>query len=101
MEEIDLSVRNSGQSWYWQQIRKYNIVQRLRVNICRNAYDHQSYANIEKWSDERGWVIISTHSITDYPCSKVSYTTKELNDTHHEWFIQSAERLFAIGMKFL
>ena len=103
MREIDLSVRNADHSWYWQQIREYSTkqVHLLRANIRRNAYDNQSYANIEKWSDERGWVIISSHSITDYPCAKVSYVTKELTDNDHEWFIQTAEELFTIGVTFV
>jgi len=102
MREIDLSVRNADNSWYWQQIREYSNkqVHRLRANIRRNAYDNQSHANIEKWSDERGWVIISSHPITDYPCVKVSYVTKELTDNDHEWFIQTAEELFTIGVTF-
>jgi len=102
MREIDLSVRNADNSWYWQQIREYSNkqVHRLRVNIRRNAYDNQSYANIEKWSDERGWVIISCHAITDYPCAKVSYVAKVLTDRDHEWFIQTAEELFTIGVTF-
>lgn len=103
MREIDLSVQNANHSWIWQQIREYSNkqVHRLRANIRRNAYDNQSYANIEKWSDERGWVIISSHPVTDYPCAKVSYVTKELTDNDHESFIRTAEELFAIGVTFI
>ena len=101
--EIDLSVRHAENSWYWQQIRDYSNreTHRLRANIRRNAYDHQSYANIERWSNERGWVIISCHPITDYPCAKVWSGREQLTDNDHEWFIQSAECLFAIGVKFI
>ena len=101
--EIDLSVRHAENSWYWQQIRDYSNKEthRLRANIRRNHYDNQSYANIERWSNERGWVIISCHAITDYPCAKVWSGREQLTDRDHEWFIQSAEYLFAIGVKFI
>ena len=115
---IDLSVRNVGQSWLWDEIRLYESVEmidpddsesgwgestyhRLRASIRRNAYNDQSYANIEKWSDERGWVIINSHGIAEMPCASVSYVMKELDDDKQDLFIQTADFLFGIGERFI
>ena len=101
---IDLSIYNANQSWYYSEIRQYDILgvgtPRLRANIRRNAFDHQSYARIEKWSETQGWLMISEHHISEFPASKVSYTTKELVTEEVEYLRDSAERLFAIGEAF-
>ena len=105
-ETVDESVKNNENSWYWQEIRRYSLENAdgtclLRANIRRNAYDHQSYANIEKWSDERGWLVIASHAITEYPGARASYVTKELSDDDFEAFIETARKLFAIGEDFI
>ena len=105
-ETVDESIRNNENYWYWQEIRRYSLENAdgtclLRANIRRNAYYHQSYANIEKWSDERGWLVIASHAITEYPCARASYVTKELSDDDFEAFIETARRLFAIGEDFI
>lgn len=105
-EMVDESVKNNDNSWYWQEIRRYSLENAdgtclLRANIRRNAYDHQSYANIEKWSDERGWLVIASHAITEYPCARASYVTKELSDDNFVAFVETARELFAIGKDFI
>lgn len=111
---IDLSVQNVHQSWCWEEIRCYTMTdihddetlgvahtKLLRANIRRNAYDDQSYARIEQWSDERGWMVVASHPIAKLPCAKVSYTHKELDDDKQDLFIQTTDFLFGIGERFI
>ena len=100
-ELIDISVKyqSQSQSWYWQEIRDYGGV-KLRANIQRNAYDDQSYANIEQFSDQKGWLVIASHPITKYSVSKMSYVW-EMTDERRDLFRDCADRLFKLGEAFI
>lgn len=98
-ELIDISVKCQSQSWYWQEIRDYGGV-KLRANIQRNAYDDQSYANIEQFSDQKGWLVVASHPITKYSVSKMSYVL-EMTDERRDLFRDCADRLFKVGEAFI
>ena len=96
---IDLSVRNANQSWVWQEIRKYDG-HTLRANIRRNAYDDQSFANIEVFSPTAGWLVIASHPVSDFPCADVSYTQRDMSDAMGDKFFATTQDLFRIGEQF-
>lgn len=101
---IDQSVYNLNQTWYWQEIRQYwveSVGHSVRANIARNAYDHQSYARVEIWSPSNGWLILANHQITEFPCAKVSFVHKELDDDKQDLFIQTADFLFGIAERLI
>lgn len=89
----------------YHSIRAYStgdsvIRHRLRAFICQDFYDFQSYAKIEKWSDEKGWLPIAQHKIEEFPCHLVK--GKPTNDESvTKAFAESAEILFGIGEKFV
>jgi hypothetical protein len=101
---IDISIYNSNQSWHYTEIRQYDILgvgtPRLRANIRRNAYDFQSYARIEKWSETQGWLVISEHYITEFAVAECSYTQRDLTTEYEDMMRYSADRLFEIGEAF-
>ncbi len=89
----------------YHSIRAYStgdsvIRHRLRAFISQDFYDLQSYAKIEKWSDEKGWLPIAQHKIEEFPCHLVKGkpSDSELVTTA---FAESAEILFEIGEKFI
>jgi hypothetical protein len=96
---IDISVKYQSQSWHWQEIRDYGGV-KLRANIVRNAYDDQSHANIEQFSDQKGWLVIASHPITKYAVSKMSYVW-EMTDDRRDLFSDCSDRLFKLGEAFI
>lgn len=48
-----------------------------RVEIKRDAYDHQSKAVVYKWNTDRGWTQIVSVPITATPANDISYLHKE------------------------
>ena len=50
---------------------------RVRARIRRNAYDEQSFAILEAWTDAHGWVEVTTRPIGDMEVSRFSHVTRE------------------------
>ena len=102
---ITQALYNESQSWYYRETRRYYIAgtghKTLRANICRNAYDHQSYAKIEQWSDLYGWLLIELYPITHFPASVCSYVIKTLSEDQEEAMAYTAEQMFTIGERFI
>jgi hypothetical protein len=96
---IDISVKYQSQSWYWEEIRDYGGV-KLRANIRRNAFEEQSHANIEQFSDQKGWLVIASHPINKYSVSKISYV-HEMTDDNRDLFKDCANKLFKLGEAFI
>ena len=65
-----------------------------------NAYDDQSHANIEQFSDQKGWLVIASHPITKYAVSKMSYVW-EMTDDRRDLFSDCSDRLFKLGEAFI
>ncbi len=98
-ELIDICLKYQSQSWCWEEIRDYGGV-KLRANIKRNAYDEQSHANIEQFSDQKGWLVIASHPIKKYSVSKISYV-HEMTDDNRDLFKDCANKLFKVGEAFI
>jgi hypothetical protein len=106
---IDQTTYRHEHTAYHREVRNYAYVNgdgrhtyyKLRVDIARNFYDHQSYARIQKWSDTQGWLLIESHPITDVEAKKVQKVTGELNEADLLAFGDTAERLFLIGERFM
>ena len=89
----------------YHSIRAYStgdsvIRHRLRAFIAQDFYDSQSYAKIEKWSDEKGWLPISQHRIEELPCHLIKGKPSD-DESLNKAFAESAEILFEIGEKFI
>ena len=102
-QKVDLSFWISRDTWHWQEIRKYvtdSGTYMLRANICRNFYEFQSYARVEFFSMDKGWITVASHPATDYPCWEVKTHIKSLTGRDHEAFTETTDVLFDIGEKF-
>lgn len=104
-EQIDVVLYNKQQSWYYKEVRNYTTgvgkSVALRVDIRRNAYDFQSWVNLDIFTPI-GWKNIIGHPITDYPqVSEVSFVIENLSDKQAQAFSDCAENLFGIGEKFI
>lgn len=102
---IDTSLQHGRSDVYYAEIRAYFtgdgvFRHRFRAYINRNFYDDQSVANIEKWSDDRGWLLIASHPIHDFPCASIK-VTQPLTDGSMDLLSKSAEQLFQIGERFI
>jgi hypothetical protein len=71
---IDEQCYKRDQSWYYHSVIKVNG-QSLKVEIRRNAYDIQSYANVSRW-DGKQWSIVWKKPINACNCKSVSYLGK-------------------------
>lgn len=102
---ISQNIYNQSQSWHFREIREYWLAhygwRKVRSNIQRNAYDDQSYARIEAWSDENGWLIIESFPITGYLARKLSYTQKELTSEYSYALDDTSDQLFVIAEAFI
>lgn len=96
MVKITESCYKEHQSWWY---RKVVIIDshKLRVNIRRNAYDEQSYANVERW-DGTKWQVIHDLPITDCACKTVSYVMENITASS---FAIDADNLISIAMNIL
>ena len=64
------------QSWKLQaSVKMYGEI--VRVNIKRDAHDFQSWAKVEKWTDERGWQEFVSIPIAQTPVHGISYVSDE------------------------
>lgn len=62
---------NANQSWrYEHTVRVGQTV--LRISICRNAYDFQSWGKVERW-DGAKWQQVVYKAIEFLRCSALSY----------------------------
>ncbi len=84
IEIIHTSVSNSDQSWYFEQIARYNVIygleestHKLRVRIRREAYDAQSYAMVHRW-DGNQWQEVIIQPISSCVCKKISYVDEKV-----------------------
>lgn len=104
-EQIDVVLYNEQQSWNYREVRNYTTgvgkSVALRVDIRRNAYDFQSWVNLDIFTPV-GWKNIVGHPITDHPkVSKISYVIKDLSDEQAQAFRDCADALFTIAEKFV
>ena len=53
---------------------------KLRADIRRNAYDDQSHARLEAWTEEHGWETVRSHPITAMKIAPHSYTDPRRDD---------------------
>lgn len=76
MELTYEQIYKGNQSWncdaYYNESGKVR-----RVEIKRDAYDHQSRAILHKWNYERGWVQIISIPIMATPAGDISYVHNE------------------------
>ncbi len=69
-------------SWYYQRIvRVKGHV--LKIDIQRDAYDHQSHARVERWDGSK-WQFVYAEPITACYCRTVSYTAQDISAAHFE-----------------
>lgn len=67
---------NAGQSWHLEATANIGTAadtRRLRIRIRRNAYDGQSKATVEAWTDQEGWAYLTQIPITETEASQISY----------------------------
>ena len=53
---------------------------KLRANICRNAYDDQSHARLEAWTEEHGWETVRNLPIQGMSVATHSYVDPRRDD---------------------
>lgn len=83
---------NAAQSW-WLEAVVTMFGENVRLHIRRNAYDMQSYAQVERWTG-KGWTAFTTLPIADQPVHGISYRTTDRGKVE-EVMEQTAERLVA------
>ena len=74
-ETISERCWNSEQSWHYEKTVSWlmnSAWHKLRVCIRRNAYDHQSFARVERWNGEQ-WHQVTRCPIGECSCREVSY----------------------------
>jgi hypothetical protein len=65
------------QSWQYELVVKNErLPVKLRVEIYRDAYDFQSYANVDRWDGEK-WQRVNSLSINECKCKSVQYFAPE------------------------
>jgi hypothetical protein len=76
----EISTRFYNQSWSWHYARTVAVDEssnkpgiRIKVEICRNAYDQQSYGRTYIWSGSK-WELVVNVPIEGLLCKHVSYT---------------------------
>ena len=71
---ISQSFYQQGQSWQMVGIYEQQNGLRLRVHIKRNAYDEQSFAKLEVFSQtEKKWNLVHSKPIQQCACRETSY----------------------------
>lgn len=96
MNVISEKFFNQNQSWNFERIIKADS-HKLKVTIRRNAYDNQSYANVERWSGTR-WEFVYNEPIELCLCKSESYVNE---NPFKNKFVKDAERLIEISMKII
>lgn len=86
------------QSLHWVEVRDYSVEGAVRndlyrVVIHRDAYDEQSYARVERWSDVNGWMFV--HALGNdaefyafprmYPANRTPDFTPIVNSANELW----------------
>ncbi len=82
----DILDRRTYAADYEQDLRHTAIVStvvkgigklKLRIKVCRNAYDFQSWVTAEVWG-EKGWLQVFKHPINSYPTlQSLSYVCRD------------------------
>jgi hypothetical protein len=81
MSYVNISERVYKRSQSWHYERTVNVyvsdwrngqAHKLKVYICRNAYDAQSYATVSRW-DGSQWQNMVSAPITECECMSISY----------------------------
>lgn len=93
-----ITLRNHKQSWYFTETKAFinanGEKKTLRAEICRNAYNHQSYVHYQVWSDR--WYTKHDIGIEGTPVEKISYVTP-LCKLDTEVFRQTADIVWDIA----
>jgi hypothetical protein len=91
MKRLTQKVWNASQSWYYEAL--WEVVDRkIRVDIRRNAFDHQSGARAQIFDpDQVRWNVIATIPQPQMSCLHLSYAQR--NPATPEDFEQDEQRL--------
>lgn len=75
---------------------------RLRAVVERNAYDEQSFAKVENWTERHGWVLITTLPIGELPIFQNNYGEARRPDSSWNAHMNlSLTRLIELGVSVL
>lgn len=102
---LNTSIKQRRNTINYTEIRGYfteagRVQHRFRAHIQRDFYEDQSYANIEKWSDENGWLLIASQPITEFACASIRVGTP-ITDDCVALLSESSDQLFLIGETFM
>lgn len=93
---LQTDLHQSQQSWFHTQVFKVGDT-KLRTRICRNAYDFQSYAKVERWNGEE-WKEVATRPISELLCKDVGYYEQTLTAEQKGFFEFDAEVLLNLAI---
>ena len=96
MDIISEQCYNQNQSWYFKRYLKHGNTS-LFVEICRNAYDHQSYGRVYQWSGTK-WELVYSSPIELLTCVTISYVDKEVKPNH---FFTDTDTLIDMAVKII
>ena len=97
---------NQDQSWYYERTSKFESPAqsewewlwhrvKLKVNIRRNAYDHQSYARVHLWNGQQ-WNLLVDAPISECLCKDVDWIDKNAKPS---FFTADCNRLIVEALK--
>ena len=90
---VSARVWRGRQSWHFETIvRRHSAV--FKVDIRRDAYDHQSHAIVSKWDGDQ-WHNVVSNSIGECACASVSYMRDGITVDD---FLPDAHRLLETAM---
>jgi hypothetical protein len=98
--EIIISERcyNQDQSWYYERTAKFEAATqsvKLKVSIRRNAYDHQSHAQVYFWNGQQ-WNLLVDSPISECECKDIAYFNKGVKPS---FFMADRNRLLVEALK--
>ena len=82
LEKISARVWNQSQSWYYEATYKKDG-HKLRVEIRRDAFDHQCVARVTRW-DGAQWHQVCSRPISECKCKDVSYVSSSVSMSDFE-----------------
>ena len=97
-EVISTRCFNQDQSWNFERTTKFISNTKkftLKVSICRNAYDNQSFGRVYMW-DGNQWNVVVDVPISECQCCDVSYVQKGVVASY---FMADHNRLLAEALK--
>jgi hypothetical protein len=94
----DFTIRKTRQGWVYTIIHELSG-KLIRINIMRDAYDDQSFADIDVWTTDNGWKQFHRRNIECTPATAVHPYAK-LEDINMDLFHRTGEELMHYAIVF-